>query len=72
MKSLGLVLVVAGVLALAYQGFTYRKTEKVLDLGSIEASVTRDKTVPIPPIAGAIALVAGLAIVFASGRKRLA
>ena len=53
---LGIVLVVLGVLALAYQGITYTKREKILDVGPLQATADREKTIPLPPLAGGIAL----------------
>jgi uncharacterized membrane protein YidH (DUF202 family) len=66
---LGVVLVVIGVLALAYQGITYTTREKVIDLGPLQASVDKKKTIPLPPILGALALGAGLILVVV-GNKR--
>jgi hypothetical protein len=65
-KTLGIVLIVVGLLGLAGGGFTYTTTEKVVDIGPIHA--TRDKThsVPLPPIAGALALVGGIALLVTS------
>lgn len=61
-KVFGVVLVVLGLAGLAWGGFTYTTREKVVDVGPIHA--TRDKThdVPLPPIAGAAALVGGIAL----------
>jgi uncharacterized membrane protein HdeD (DUF308 family) len=67
---LGIVLIVLGIGALAYQGFTYTTREKVLDLGPLQATAEREKTVPLPPIVGIVAVVAGVALVIAGGRKR--
>jgi uncharacterized membrane protein HdeD (DUF308 family) len=67
---LGIVLIVLGIGALAYQGFTYTTREKVLDLGPLQATAERQKTVPLPPIVGIVAVVAGVALVIAGGRKR--
>lgn len=69
MKSMGVVLIVLGILALAYQGFTYTKREKVIDIGPIEASADKEKRVAIPPILGGAVLVAGVVMVL-TGRKR--
>jgi uncharacterized membrane protein YidH (DUF202 family) len=66
---LGVVLIVIGVLALAYQGITYTTREKVIDLGPLQASVDKKKTIPLPPILGALALGAGLILVVV-GNKR--
>jgi hypothetical protein len=59
MKLVGIVLIVIGVVALAYGGFTYTTREKVLDIGPLEATAERRHTIPLPPVLGAIALVAG-------------
>jgi uncharacterized membrane protein HdeD (DUF308 family) len=66
---LGIVLIVLGLFALVYQGFSYTKREKVLDLGAIEATATTRKTVPIPPVAGVLAVVAGIALVVTGSRR---
>jgi hypothetical protein len=67
-KALGLVLIALGLFGLAWGGFTYTTREKVVDIGPIHA--TRDEThsVPVPPIAGAVALVAGVALLVARGK----
>lgn len=64
----GLVLIVLGLAALAYQGFTYTSRETVIDIGPITATADTQKTVPIPPIAGVVAVVAGIALVVAGKR----
>lgn len=65
-KTLGAILIVLGLVGLAWGGFTYTTKEKVVDLGPIEA--TRDKThnVPLPPLAGVVALIGGVALVVTS------
>jgi uncharacterized membrane protein YidH (DUF202 family) len=64
MRLIGIALIVFGVLALAYGGFTYTTREKVLDIGPLQATALKEKSVPIAPIAGVAALVGGLALVF--------
>ena len=68
MRVVGIILIIVGVLALAYQGVTYTTHEKVLDLGPIQATKEEHKTIPIPPILGAVALIGGIAIL-ATGRR---
>lgn len=67
-KVLGMILVVLGLIGLAWGGFTYTTREKVVDIGPIHA--TREKThdVPLPPIFGAVALIGGVLLLVA-GRK---
>ena len=60
---LGIALIVLGVLALAYQGITYTTRENVIDLGPLKASVDKEKTIPLPPILGALALAGGVVLV---------
>jgi uncharacterized membrane protein len=67
-SMLGLVLVVLGVLALAYQGITYTTHRKVLDLGPIQATEEQHKTIPLPPVLGGLALLGGVILIVA-GRK---
>jgi hypothetical protein len=68
MKPLGLILVVLGVIALIYQGFTYTTHKKVLDVGPIQATKEEHHSVPLPPILGALALVGGV-VILVSDRK---
>jgi uncharacterized membrane protein YidH (DUF202 family) len=70
MKLIGIVLIVFGVLALAYGGFSYTKNEKVVDLGPLQVNADRTKTVPIAPIAGVGALLGGIALVLAGSKSR--
>jgi hypothetical protein len=65
----GLILVVLGALALAYQGITYTTHKKVLDIGPIQATETEHKTIPLPPILGGIALVGGIVLLVAGSKK---
>jgi len=65
-----LLLVVFGVVALAYQGITYTKREKVIDIGPIHATTEREKTIPLPPVIGAAAVIGGVVLLVANGRRR--
>ena len=65
----GVGLIILGVLALAYQGITYTTREKIIDLGPLKASVDKEKTIPLPPIVGALALVGGVVLVIVGARK---
>jgi hypothetical protein len=64
----GIVLIIIGVVALAYQGFTYTTREKAVDLGPIQITAEKEHTVPLPPILGVAALVGGIALLV-TGRK---
>jgi hypothetical protein len=62
---LGIILIVLGVFALAYQGITYTTHKKVLDIGPLQATEEQHKTIPLPPVLGAIALMGGVVLVIA-------
>lgn len=66
---LGFVLVILGVIALAYQGITYTTHKKVLDVGPIQATETQHKTIPLPPILGGLALLGGIVLIAAGGKQ---
>jgi hypothetical protein len=68
MKPLGLILIVLGVIALMYQGFTYTTHKKVLDVGPIQATKEEHHSVPLPPVLGALALIGGV-VILVSDRK---
>jgi hypothetical protein len=70
MKIFGIILIILGVLALAYQGIQYTTREKILDIGSLKVTADTKKTIPLPPIVGGIALVAGIALVLVDRRKK--
>jgi uncharacterized membrane protein len=66
---IGILLIVLGGLALAYQGFNYTHQEKVLDVGPIHATAEKHEHVSIPPILGGLALVGGVFLVVGGARK---
>ncbi len=70
MKLTGIVLIVLGVLALAYQGIRYTTREKLIDIGPLKVTASEKKTIPLPPIVGGVAIVAGIAMIYADRRKK--
>jgi hypothetical protein len=69
MALVGLLLVVLGIGALAYQRITYTKRETVVDIGPIHASADKDKTIPLPPVVGGTATVVGVLLLVMSSRQ---
>ena len=72
MKSMtigGVVLVALGVLALVYQGVTYTSRETVIDIGPIHATADRERTLPLPPVLGIVAVAGGLVLLVTGARK---
>ncbi len=68
MRALAIVLIVLGVIALAYGGITYTHEKKVVDLGPIQASKKETSTVPLPPILGLVAILGGGVLLFTGKR----
>jgi hypothetical protein len=66
---LGIILIVVGIVAFVYQGITYTTREKVVDLGPMHMTAERTRTLPLPPIVGAIALVGGIVLLVTGGKK---
>jgi hypothetical protein len=66
---IGVVLILLGVAALAYQGFTYTSRETVVDIGPVHATADREKTVPIPPLLGMAAVAGGVALLVVGMRR---
>ena len=69
MKAIGIVLLLIGILSLAYQGFTYTTQKKVVDIGPIQATKEEHHTVPLPPILGALALIGGVVVLVSDRRN---
>ena len=68
-RILGLVLIVAGVLGLAYGSFTYTKDTHKANVGPLTLSVKDKETVNVPVWAGVLAILAGGGILFLAGKK---
>jgi hypothetical protein len=64
-----MVLIAIGVVSLAYQGITYTTREKILDLGPIKATAEKEKTIPLPPILGGLALAGGVVLLVVGARR---
>jgi hypothetical protein len=67
--AIGIGLLVIGVVALVYQGITYTTREKVLEVGPVEVTTERRKTIPLPPVLGGIALAGGIVLVILGSRR---
>ena len=70
-QIIGVLLIIGGLAALLMGGFSFTRSEEVLDIGPVEASVERRERVPLPPIIGGLALAAGVALLFVGSKKRV-
>ncbi|SFL28986.1 hypothetical protein SAMN05421830_101388 [Desulfomicrobium norvegicum] len=66
---IGILLIVIGIAAFAYQGITYTTQEKVVDLGPLQMTAEKTRTIPLPPIMGAIALAGGVVLLIVGKKK---
>jgi len=71
MKILGIVLIVVGLIALAFGGISWTQNKKVVDIGPIQAERQEHHTIPLPPIFGGIAVAAGVVLLVAAGRTKV-
>ena len=69
MKTIGIVLVILGIVALVYGGFSYNKSRTVLQVGSVNVTATESKSVAVPAVAGVIVLVGGIGLLV-TGKRR--
>ena len=67
-RILGIILIVLGLAGLVFGGLSYDKKKADVDLGPVDFEVTERKTLPVPPLAGAVAIVAGVALMFVGRR----
>ncbi len=65
----GIALILLGVVAFAYQGITYTSREKVIDIGPFQATAETQKTIPLSPVLGGLALVGGIVLVMVGAKK---
>jgi hypothetical protein len=71
MRVAGIVLIVLGVIGLVWGGITYTKRRDTVSVGPISASVQQKETFPISPLVSGIALIAGIGLLVAGGRRRV-
>ncbi len=65
----GIALILLGIVALSYNRITYTTKEKIVDIGPIEATAEKQKSIPLPPLLGGLALAAGIGLVAAGYKK---
>jgi uncharacterized membrane protein YdcZ (DUF606 family) len=68
-KVLAILLIALGIIAFAYQGISYKTQENVVDLGPIHVTAEKSHTLPLPPIAGVLALLGGIALLVVDSKK---
>jgi hypothetical protein len=69
-RLLGTILVVIGIVALVWGGISWTREETVIDLGPIEATTETRETIPLPPVLGGVALIAGIVLLVVPARRR--
>ena len=68
-RTVGIILIVVGIVMLVWTGFSYTKKEKIVDAGPIQISADKQKDVSWPPYVGGIILVAGVIVLVTSKKK---
>jgi drug/metabolite transporter (DMT)-like permease len=67
---IGILLIVLGALALAYQGINYTRQKKVLDVGSVHLTTETHERIPLPPLLGGLALAGGVVLLVMGARNK--
>ncbi len=65
----GALLILLGLIVLSVGGFSFTRREKVAEVGPIEVTAERERSVPLPPIVGGLAIAGGLLVLVASARR---
>jgi len=68
----GVILIVLGVIWLSYHGIRYTTREKAVDIGPIQVTTERTRTIPFPPLLGGLAVIVGVVLIVRDNRKMLA
>jgi hypothetical protein len=66
---IGIALILLGIIAVSYERITYTTKEKIIDIGPLEATAEREKSIPLPPLLGGLALIAGVGLVAVGYKK---
>jgi hypothetical protein len=69
MKIAGIILIVLGIAALIYGGFTYSSQKNVVNFGGMQISTTEKHTLPVSPIVGIIAIAGGAGLIYLGAKK---
>ncbi len=65
----GIVLILLGIVGLSYNRITYTSKEKIAEIGPFEATAEKEKSIPLPPVFGGMALVAGIGLIVVGYKK---
>jgi hypothetical protein len=68
MRLIGLLLIILGIVALAFQGITIFTTERVAEAGPFAIDVSRPYTIVFNPVLGIVALALGVVLILAARR----
>jgi len=66
---IGIILIVVGIIALAYGGFSFKERKKDIDIGPVQVSHTEEHSVPLPPVLGGLAIAGGIVLLIVGSRK---
>jgi uncharacterized membrane protein len=66
---IGIVLILLGIVALSYNQITYTTKEKIVEIGPLQATAEKEKSIPLPPMLGGLAVVAGVGLIAVGYKK---
>lgn len=65
----GILLIIVGIVGLSYDRITYTTKETIAEIGPLEATAEREKSIALPPVLGGLMLLAGIGLVAAGYRR---
>ena len=65
----GIVLILLGIVGLSYNRITYTSKEKIVEIGPFTATAEKEKSIPLSPVLGGLALAAGVGLVAVGYKK---
>ena len=70
MRIVGIVLILAGIVALVARGIAYTTKDTVIDAGPVEVTKEDREYIPLPPVLGGVAVLLGAVILFGASKRR--
>lgn len=61
--SIGVILILGGIVGLAYPGFSYNKEEKIAQIGEVTVTAEHPKRIYVPPFVSVLCIFSGLVLV---------
>ena len=68
-KVIGIVLIIIGIMMIAFNSFNFKTTEKVVDIGAIQITKEKDNPIAWSPILGVVLLIGGIVVIVSAKKE---